>query len=329
MKYTRFLLPVIFILLHGCIYNKRHPVDFYYWKSNVSIGDVEKQYFEGSECEKLFIRFFDVDSEAGQIVPKAKITSFDANYLKAEYIPVIFITNRTFQTQSREDLTHLAENIARLIHEIKERNSIPESGEIQIDCDWTERTRSNYFFFLEELKKITRKDISCTIRLHQVKYKSRTGIPPVSNAYLMCYATSNPTEFTDKNSILDIALLKDYTKNIETYPLPFDIALPLYSWAVVINHLGKAKLINGVTEADLSDPSFKKIGETVYRVEDDVFFNGIYLNKGFKIRIEQITPDLLHEAKSYLNGKVKRPYHIVYYHLDQNFLERFTIPELK
>ncbi len=329
MKYFYlFLLSLLFIIT-SCRKDENHPVNFYYWKSNISLGDTEKDYFKKLESKKLYIRFFDVDIEDAQILPKAKIQPFNAQELAAEYIPVVFITNRTFENQSQEELKRLTEKFLQLITEIKEKNQIPESNEIQLDCDWTEKTRANYFFFISELKKITKKDISCTVRLHQIKYKSKTGIPPVFKAYLMCYATSNPTESTVSNSILDIPLLKDYTQNINDYPLQFDIALPLYSWAVVTNHLGRIKLINGVTEKDLSASYFKKIGENIYEVEEDCFLQGMYINKGFTLRIEQIMPGLLKEARNYLNEKIQRPYNIVYYHLDKPFLERFTIEELR
>ncbi|MCL1942042.1 MAG: hypothetical protein FWF54_00595 [Candidatus Azobacteroides sp.] len=328
MRYS-VVLALSLLFFAGCVRNEKHPVNFYYWKTDVSPGNTETDYFNKLGCRKLYLRFFDVDIENGRVIPKAGIIPFDAGTFQAEFIPVVFITNRTFERMTPDDLKRLAENFNQFIKEIKDKNNIPDTNEIQLDCDWTESTRSNYFFFISELKKITGKEISCTVRLHQIKYKEKTGIPPVSKAYLMCYATSNPAEFTGKNSILDISLLKDYTRNIETYPLTFDIALPLYSWAVVMNHLGKIKLINGITREDLPASCFKQINETDYEVENDFFFRGIYLNKGFIVRIEQITPDLLQKAKKYLNDKIRKPYGIVYYHLDKSFLERFTISDLE
>jgi hypothetical protein len=129
---------------------------------------------------------------------------------------------------------------------------------------------------------------------------------------------------------LDIALLKTYLKDINDYPLNYDIALPLYSWAIVSNHLGKTKLINGVTKNELkAENRFRPLTDETFEVTDDFFFHGIYLNKGFKIKSEGISPALLNETKAYLNGKIKNDYSIVYYHLDKPFLEMFTINELK
>jgi len=317
-------------LLSACGKNKSHNINFYYWKTNVSIGEREKEYFTKLDCEKLYIRFFDVDIDSDENPsPKAKIKLFDPQILKAEYVPVIFITNRTFQNMKYRTPKNIAYNVDDLIKRISKKNNIPEIEEIQIDCDWTAGTKENYFSFLYELKELSGKKISSTLRLHQIKDKESTGVPPVDKAYLMCYATASPKDTDVQNSILDIDLLKSYTKDINTYPLDFDVALPLYSWGVVTNHRGEIRLINNVDINDMIPDYFKETGENTYEALDDFFLQGIYLNKGFTLRIERIEPSLLNEAKSYLNGKLKSNYNIVYYHLDKPFIERFTIDELK
>jgi hypothetical protein len=45
------------------------------------------------------------------------------------------------------------------------------------------------------------------------------GIPPVRKVYLMCYSTSSPLENSDKNSILDIQILKNYLSEVQNYPI--------------------------------------------------------------------------------------------------------------
>jgi hypothetical protein len=320
----------IAMLLLACNKENKHPINFYYWKTDVSLGKTEQKYFNHLNSQKLYIRFFDVDNNGDGIKPIAKIKKFDTHALNAQYIPVIFITNRCFSGISEPQAQQLAQNIHKLISQTATAIDLPPIKEIQIDCDWTESTRNRFFYFLTELKKTAGTDITCTLRLHQIAYKEKTGIPPVSKGYLMCYATSQPKDFESLNSILDISLLQKYTKNINSYPLSFDVALPLYSWAVVKNHLGKIKLINGVTKKDIEEnPHFTPSGNNTFEVNDDIFFHGIYLNKGFNIKIENISPTLLNNAKSYLNNHIKKDYDIVYYHLDQPFLEQFTIEDLK
>ena len=324
------LITFLFFCIVGCDQNdKQHNIDFYYWKTDVSFGKTEKDNFEQLNCKKLYIRFFDVDKTDKGIEPLAKVKPFNSENLQAEFVPVVFITNRTFLQISDNELNKLVNNISELIDLIAKKNALSEIKEIQIDCDWTTNTRNTYFHFLKKLKLQTKKKVTCTLRLHQISDKESAGIPPVEKGYLMCYATSSPKDFSEKNSILDMKLLKKYTKNINDYQLDFDIALPLYSWAVVENHLGNIKLINGVTSKELdSENNLTEIAENLFEVKDDFFFHGIYLNKGFKIKLEAITPELLNEAKNYLNSKIKPNYNIVYYHLDAPFLEQFKINDL-
>ena len=204
-----------------------------------------------------------------------------------------------------------------------------EYDEIQIDCDWTERTKRAYFRFLEQLATQSGRDISCTLRLHQIRDRKKTGVPPVSRGSLMCYATSNPMEGDTRNSILDMELLKAYTTNINDYPLDFDVILPIYSWGIVTNHLNKVKLVNGLTEADLQTPMFEKTGDNLYLVKEDGFLQGLYVNAGFTVKIETITPELLAEAKQYLDHQIDRDFPWVYFHLSQGFLSRYSINNLK
>lgn len=328
-RFFCFLLFGCFLfLVTGCWNPVDHGIQFYYWKTNVSIGEVEQDYFKKLNSKKLYIRFFDVDKQDGQIIPLAKVRSFDANIFDAWYIPVIFITNRTFSEISEEQLHLLVKNISDLTEDIRVKNQLPEITEIQIDCDWTESTKDAYFHFLKILKERTDIPISCTLRLHQIKYSRKTGIPPVAKGYLMCYATSDPTEESVRNSILDIGLMKNYTASIGDYPLDFDIALPIYSWAIVTNHLGKIKLINNVSESDLDTTFFKEKSSHLFDVTSDTFFRGMYLNKGFTVKVETISPQLLYEAKQYLHQKIRRPYDIIYYHLDAPFLTQYGIEDL-
>ena len=318
---------ICLLLLLSCK-EEVHQVNFYYWKSRVDIGETEQKYFNALKSNKLYIRFFDVDIQQGEIKPLAKINLFNPEVLNAGYIPVIFITNRTFLGISQEEIGSLASNINDLIGQICRKNNISDINEIQVDCDWTEKTKSDYFRFLKNLQQTSQKEISCTIRLHQVKFHEKTGIPPVSKGYLMCYATSDPRESSVGNSILDLELLKDYTSQINSYPLDFDIALPIYSWGVVTNHLDKIKLINNVGIADTDTLPFQPKGKNLFEATDDFFFHGLYLNKGFSLRVETITPELLKEARQYLSEKIKMPYDIVYYHLDKAFLEQYKIEDL-
>jgi hypothetical protein len=328
LKLKFIFLPLLLLLL-GCNSKKEHAVNFYYWKSQVDIGATEKKYFDALQAETLYLRVFDVDDEGNGAIAKGKIEAFHPATLNATYVPVVFITNRTFVNKSEKDAELLSTKIFKLIEEICSANGIKSYSEIQIDCDWTGSTRAGYFSFLKSLKQLSHKQLSSTIRLHQIKFRKTTGVPPVDKGYAMCYATTSPKDTTVANSILDIKVLKDYLKNVNDYPVQLDMALPLYSWAVVTNHLGKIKLLNGVTKNELDSTNFEQTAPNRYRVRNDVSLHGMYLNIDFTIRTEEITPQLLKQTKEFLNKHIRNEFSIVYYHLDRQFLEKYTIQDLK
>ena len=313
----------ILFLLINCSNPKEHSYSFYYWRTEWNLDKKEQENLKKSKSQTIYARFFDIDKKEGRFTPVGKIYFSQKSDLPLT--PVIFITNRTFFGIKKEEIHSLAKNTLSLIENIKNENKLSLTPEIQIDCDWTEQTREDYFLFLEELKNISKQKITCTLRLHQVKDKEKTGFPPVEKVYLMCYATYSPLENQPKNSILDVPTLKNYLMNIEEYPIKMDIALPLYSWGIVSNHVGKKKLINALTINDLSqNKNFKKISETEFEVLEDDFYFGVYLSKGFKIKIEEISQNQLDEVKHFLDKKLDH-YNIVYYHLDSKFVEKYTL----
>ena len=219
-----------------------------------------------------------------------------------------------------DELNFLVENVATLIKKKQTEFGFKISNEIQIDCDWTAGTSKEYFEFLKRLKAFSKKELTCTLRLHQVKNSKLSGIPPVKKVYLMCYSTSSPLENSDRNSILDIPTLKNYLKNIDLYPLEIEVALPIYSWGIVTNHVSKHKLINALSENDLDRPEFKKISKTEAEVLKDGFYFGAFLSKGFHIKVEEISEEQLDDVRKYLDTKLSS-YNIIYYHLDEKFLD--------
>lgn len=318
MKALKFLCILLFIF--SCSKKQDHPYTFYYWKTKLILNADEKKALDKTTIPYLYTRFFDVDKSGGKFQPVGIITKDKSFKLRQKIVPVIFITNRTFLYIQKEEITFLAQNINDLIHKKISEYRLNTASEIQIDCDWTVGTKDDYFSFLKELKKISGKEITCTLRLHQVKDKLQTGIPPVEKVYLMCYSTSSPLENSDKNSILDVNTLKSYLSNIDDYPLKkIEVALPIYSWGIVTNYLGKHKLINALSEKDLENPNFKKISNHEIEILKDGFYFGNYMNKGFRIKIESISENQLTEVIRFLDKKIPH-YNIIYYQLDSKFV---------
>lgn len=331
------ILPIILFLLNSvsCVSgaSPRHNISFYHWKSTYQMDEEVRNYTRSLNCDKIYLHLFDVVKEGNitrpiNMLQKSDILKKDSSLT---FIPVIFITNEVFSNVDTARVNNIAQHIEYFMKNMVRVYGIKTDGlEIQFDCDWTLSTKENYFTFLKKTKELwPNSKISSTIRLHQIKDMKETGIPPVDKGYLMCYATSNANDGMDSNSILNIDLLKNYTENMNDYPIDLDYALPLFSWGIVSNKKAQIKLINGLTHNDLNTIKFKRISENRYKVLEDCFINGLYINKGYTIEIEQITPTLLRNAIEYLDNKIQKDYNIVYYHLSKGFLNRYTIDELK
>jgi hypothetical protein len=320
MKFLKLILFCFLFLIFSCSKKKHHPYGFYYWKTKLTLNDTEKKALEQSTLPYLYTRFFDVDKIDNKFQPVGVITKDKSFETQKKIVPTVFITNRTFLYIKKEETTFLAKSIYDLIQKKITEYHLVTHDEIQIDCDWTAGTRDDYFNFLKELKKISGKEITCTLRLHQVKDKNQTGIPPVEKAYLMCYSTSSPLENSDKNSILDVNILKSYLSKIDEYPIKkIEVALPIYSWGIVTNHLEKHKLINALSKKDLENSNFKRISENTAEVQKDGFYFGHYLNKGFTLKIEEISDDQLKDVIQFLENKIPN-FNIIYYQLDSKFV---------
>ena len=319
MKNVFFLFAIL--IMTSCNHESIKSYTFYYWRTHLSLNKAEKAALEKATTPYIYTRFFDIEKVNGKFQPVAVITKDQTFKTDKEIIPVVFIKNDVFYDITSNEINFLVENVSSLIKKKQSEFGFKISTQIQIDCDWTAGTSKEYFEFLKRLKDFTGKGLSCTLRLHQVKNSKLSGIPPVPKVFLMCYSTSSPLENSGRNSILDLPTLKNYLKNVDLYPLDIDIALPIYSWGIVTNHLGKHKLINALSVEDLKNANFRKISETEVEIMKDGFYFGNFLNKGFTLKVEEISSDQLNQVKKYLNHKLPG-YSIVYYHLDSKFLNQ-------
>ncbi len=193
------------------------------------------------------------------MTPSAKPVSpiiFDGSSINYNIIPVVFIKKRVFERIREDNIESLAKSIYSLVstvnHSIKK---VP--NRIQFDCDWTEKTRDKYFLFLRLYRSLSQSGISCTVRLHQVKYPGIAGIPPVDYAVLMFYNMGEINAGTG-NSVYDKEIAKKYSPSIKSYPLELDLALPIFSWGLqlragrVIQLLNKMRFLQFETDSNFT-----------------------------------------------------------------------------
>ncbi len=329
-------LPLFLITFFSCNEKKQDRQierSFYYWKSVLNLTDFEKQRLDSLQVKTIYIKFFDVDwDEVAKVpVPVAKLQATSFKIQKGiQIIPTVFITNACIQKIDSSQVSKLAENIYKLILEIKQSNGFDSIPEIQIDCDWTAATKDKYFRLLSNTKLQTpNTKLSCTIRLHQVKYMAKTGVPPVDRGLLMCYNMGNLKNPATKNSILETAELKKYIGNLADYPLPLDVAFPLFDWKVLYRNNYYTGLIQHLPDAVFSSAFSTKTGNR-YQVLKDTLLQGYDLKKGDMIRDEQSDIKEVLAAANEISKHLKNTrLRVSLYHLDSLILSKYATHELE
>lgn len=330
------ILAISVFLLIGC---KRksviHPT-FYYWRTDYQNKKDETAYLNQFKSKSLYVRIMDVDfnPDLQLPVPVSPIKFSDPLPKETDIIPVVFIVNEVFNKIDTIQTALMADRIAKFVKAKVKQSGKPDYKELQIDCDWTKGTRNRYFKFLEQLKAnplLKSKTLSVTLRLHQVKNIVSSGVPPAEKAMLMCYNMGNLRKFGDQNSILDQHEMDTYLKDyLSQYPLPLDVALPLFEWAVVFRNGQYAGISKRISKVQIDDKKlFKKRGNTIlYDLQVDYPAAG--LKQGDVVRWEHVsTEDLLATSKFLSRYLAPRDRNLVFYHLDTDLLKHFTNENLQ
>lgn len=310
------------ILMVSCKPKAKQDIAFYYWKSSFLLGRTEASALTDNNCKTLYIKYFDVVKEDG-ITKPAAVIAFNSHLPKQRIVPVVFIKNIVFSETDSVQIENLARKSISLIEQINFSNSI-SVDEVQWDCDWTEKTKGNYFCFLRRIKTIFKNRISATIRLHQIKYKSITGIPPVDKGVLMYYNMSEVTSGS-KNSIYDKNTANKYLNALRTYPLQIDIALPVFTWGIHSRNGEVVSLLNKMNETNFTnDSNFISLEATNFSVKHPCFKSGYYFQENDKIKIEYIKKEeLVQMAEDIKSNLSTWPAEIIFYDLDSLNLNRY------
>lgn len=341
MRFSSLLGGLVIFLFGGlfifsaCQSAPPHPtrIAFYHWQTQLAIDSSEQVVLDQLDAQRLYVKFFDVDWDAGQqaLVPQAilRVATSTLDQVK-EIVPTVFITNRSFQEASDQQQKELAVKVAaklqQLITTLPEGIQVPE---IQLDCDWSPSTQNAFFTFLENLKIALGTEVwplSATIRLHQLADPESTGVPPVDKGMLMFYNMGEVAAWEESNSILNLAAAQPYLKQARnTYPLPLDVALPVFGWGVLFRDGNLHRLMNNLDEVAMQDTAqFEKLAPNRFRVRKNGYLEGRYLYKDDLIRLETIVPKALEASQVALTDYIDRAEFVVYYHLDAALLK--TIP---
>jgi hypothetical protein len=329
------LLGMLSVFFFSCKnVNKIENVEraFYYWKSNNwNISQAEDSIITKQGVKKLYIKFFEVDhSDAMGNFPISKTQLYSYRQDSLNIVPTVYLKNSVFLKSTKGSLDTLADNVNFLIEKYakeKFRNHLAPM-EYQMDCDWTMKSKDNYFYFLKKLKEVSKKEISCTLRLYPYKYPDKMGIPPVDKVTLMCYNLLNPLQNHSKNSILDLEELESYLDIESNYPKHIDIALPIYSWMQVYQNEQFSNVI--YTDNKKVKAILKEVKPFWYSVIKDTVVNETYLRIGDKVKFEETDANKIKQTIQLLRKYVKldKKTTISLYHIDEQQLSNYSHEEL-
>ena len=290
---------------------------FYHWVSKIDLSE-HSETLQSKGFERMYVHMFDVVvAEDGQPVPVAAVhgDSIPNNF---EIVPTVFIQNNVFLNLNDSHSDTLANLIFNKINrQLAQLHYKQPIEEFQIDCDWTEKTRDAYFQFLRSYNKLFSGQLSVTIRLYPYKYRSKMGVPPVDRGMLMYYNMGDLGKVDEQNSILNNHLGKQYL-NTSVYPLPLDVALPVFNWNVLFRQNSFSGLIKSVKPREWSNLKFvEKTAYNRYKVLSDTVFRDVYYRYGDVIRVESIKSEDLSEAINYLKPLLDKSNYLTIYHINQ------------
>lgn len=318
MKTRQFLFVLLTLVGVGCSSERQTEIlqneapfnGIYYWKTTFSLNETEKAFLKEHQVKRLYLRFFDVvpdneivsvDGFVCDVVPNATITFKQAVPEGLEIVPVVYITIDALRKMAGRE-GRFAQLITERVVNMTDFNELGTINEVQLDCDWTQKTQESYFLLCKETaKRFSALGIrlSCTIRLWQLGLPE----PPVDRGVLMIYNTGSLASVSTTNSILDINDVKPYL-NSKTYSLPLDYALPTYDWYVWLR--------NGQYQGLLHQ-----------------FNDSLKLQPGDTLRHERATFDQIMEVKQTVMDQIQaQNANIIIYHLDSANLSNYSNHEI-
>jgi hypothetical protein len=270
---------------------------FYYWRTAWRLGAEERAALARLAIDRLYVRVFDVVDdlhlgpriEAPLVIPTAGGPADGPAALAGiELVPVVFLREAVFRRVALADAAVLATKVwAAVAAQAAALGGPPR--ELQLDCDWSEPSRAAYFAFLDALRAAAPPGLvlSATIRLHQVKYRERIGVPPVDRGMLMFYNMGEFTAEAGPRALFDEPSARRYLERIAAYPRPLDVALPIFGWAVHVRDDRVVGLLQSVDPDELPGLDFvAPRGPDRFEVTRSGFLHGELLRQGDQLKIE-------------------------------------------
>ncbi len=323
--------------LQSCT-SKQHPISFYHTRTGFALSGQEKQFLEATEPNtKVYIRAFDLlwnpNTQEEVQLSYMKIKPDSLQFIK-EVVLTVFIDNLVFEKIEKRDVIFLAARTALLLQRTRgqfESNTKIVLNEVQVDCDWTAQTEEKYFRFLNYMRTETERfkynKLSAAVRLNQVLYQGKFGVPPVDEAVLTFYDLTRKKD----DYVWNLRDSKQYKKALSSYSLHLDVLLPLSGWGI---HQREDNLLNIITNLNKdqveASTCCQKIGENQYEAIQNMYLNQTYLYVGDQIGLHPLDAQKLEDAADWLGENMPTDnYRIIYYSLDNKVLEKYSFEELQ
>jgi len=316
MAWRGALFASVLLLLASCSPPAHRA--FYYWKTARAPSPEEIQIADRLGVDRLYVRMFDVEADGTASPGLPRPTGLSSR----QVVPVIYIVNDALAKAGFQPAAAAASLFDRA-------EQWPSWKELQLDCDWTPGTRAAYFALLDALRSRLHAQgrlLSATIRLHQVKYRGDTGVPPVDRGMLMAYNLLPPADAGARSSILDTEQLASYLASVKAYPLPLDAALPMFSWVAQWEGSRLLGLIDDAeAPAQLEGPGFARIGPGRFQALARGSLRGRSVEKGDVLVVDDPGPAAVQEAAVMLRAALKAETRsVALYDLDSQTVKRFT-----
>jgi len=315
---------------------------FYFWRTVLRLSQAERRAVAALGVTRLYVRMFDVDWDDRAAAPRplAPLQAPEGGgavfaSTAVEPVPVVFIRERVLRhlapgAAAGPTPAALAADVWREIDaELSVLGASAPVRELQIDCDWTDATRAPFFALLEEIAARARPRgvaLSATIRLHQVKFRERTGVPPVARGMLMLYNVGAVDADPDTHAIFDPTRAAGYLGRLADYPLPLDVALPIWSWALHVRGDRVLGLLQDTDRADLERaPWLRPAGPARFQAVDAAFIDGEIVRAGDFVDVDETTTAAVAAAAALAAPRLAAaagPRTIALFHLSEKALSR-------
>ena len=261
---------IVVTMLSACHRNQPTATNrgVYHWKTVYDPSEWELQWMKRHRVDRLYVKLFEVDAgskhgfDDWRMVPVATTRFAQPLPQEVEVVPVVYITVDAIRTIGEYDWdarVRYAGLLVERIYAMMAEHYGGEVHEVQLDCDWTQSTRDEFFRFCYDVMTLLNNHnavLGGTVRLHQLGDKEI----PFDRPLLMCYNTGRLQDRATHNSILDHRDVAPYLRHLPDSLLAgYDIAWPAYGWGVEFHKDGNFSrltmpLKNDTTRVEWGEP---------------------------------------------------------------------------